>query len=754
MFDSNARRLRMRHIALAAGLLMALAGCSSGGGGGGGAVACAEPASSSSTSQITGAVCAPGGALAFNAPTGLKRFFAEFFGRNAIAALPGMTPVSGTTVKLIEIDGAGTQVGLDIATATTAADGSFTLNVPGGFTPAPRFVIRANGSTTNLDRLVSDFSSQDVDPASHATKTLVLGQLAGGNIQNLQRFQVEELGNGIANAVNNVDSSGVMTAIDLVNLLTAEAQAEEELSSAIGNLTATGSISGTVTDSLGTPLANIKIIVRDFNQWVTRAEAHTDANGQYSLNVAARDYIVGALNFTAASMAGSEWWTCDDVAVGHACGSANEFNAVKTTVAAGAIVRNFKLEPGARVQGTITSAMTGTPLPGVQLAVRDFTNDQPVAFQYAQPDGTVRVNLRPGTYSVGTRNMTFLPFANGLYNGPATGGTVAGGGGANVSEATPMVLAAGTTTTVNFPLIEGGIVRGTVTDGTTPTTNVVAGLSVRFYASTAADATGAFVEAVRTNNVGKYRMWVRPGTYKVRARGQTVSTTVIGFSSGPLPPFVGFAAAVGRATATLLGPGAVPLSQVKVFINDNTANTNFVGNEATNSDGTVEVYAALGDYHITYQVDNGSTTTGTAIEDGTANPTAAQLQVAPVVHFDPATPIALGSLGTVNLPAGGEIRGVVTLGSVPTGNLLVQVRIGGAGGGGSRFASTRTSKDGSYSLSVPALTYSRVCALVVGTVNSCPTAGTSVAGQYAAANNGNPITVTANQSNTFDIAIP
>jgi hypothetical protein len=748
MIDPNAltqKLTALRTRCAAAALVTLLAGCGGGGGGGGGS-------SSASITPMTGTLSAPGGVIAFNTPTGIQRFFAELFGRNAIAALPGTAAVPGATVRLIEIDSIGTKVGPDIATAMTAADGSFTLNVPAGFTPGPRFVIRASGST-NLDRLVSDFNSQDIDPSSDVTKTLVLAQLGpGGNIQNLQRFQVEEIGNRIADAVNNVDS-GFTTATDLIMALTTEVKDDEELSSAIGNLTAAGSITGTVTDSAGAPLANIKIVVRDFNQWVARAEARTNASGRYSLNLAAGDYIVGALNFTAASMAASEWWTCDDVPSGPVCGAANQFDAAKVTVGAGATALDFKLEPGVRIQGTITSAATTVPLPGVQLAVRDFTNDQPVVFQYARPDGTFRVNVRPGTYTVGTRNKTILPFAGGLYNGPAAGGVAANGGGANASEATPMVLAAGSTTTVDFPLIEGGVVRGLVTDGAVPTPNLVTGISVRFYLTTAIDTTGAFVEAVRTNKIGRYRMWVRPGPYAVRTRGQIATPTVVAFSDNNTPAAVNFGAAVGHATATLHGPDNTPLAQVKVLVFDGTLNTIFQGLEASNSDGTVDIYAQpTGNYHIEYRVDNGSTTVGTAIHNNTANPTAAQLQIAPVVAFDTAT-ASPNSLGTINLPAGGELKGVVTKGGVPAGNIFIQVRSGGVGGA-FRFTNTRTSQDGSYSISVPAGTYNRVCASVPGTANACPSGTPALAGTYASANNGNPVAVTANSSTTRDIDIP
>jgi hypothetical protein len=687
---------------------------------------------------MTGTLSAPGGALAFNAPRGLQRFFAGFFGRNAVAALPGTTAVSGATVRLIEIDSAGVQVGADIAAAVTAVDGTFTLNVPASFAPAPRFVIRAIG-TANLERLVTDFTTQDVDPATQVTKTLVLAllQAAGANIQNLQRLQVLAVADQVAALVNDVAPSNISST--MVTDLTAAAQKNEALINAIGNLVAANSVTGTVTDAGGAPLANIKIRVLDFNQWVERAGSVTDASGQYSLNLAAGDYIVGAMNFTAASMAASEWWTCNDAPAGPTCGAANFFSAARVTVGASVTLLNFKLEPGARVEGSITSAANPTTtLPGVQLALRDFTSDQPVAFRDAQAGGTFRVNVRPGVYTVGARNRTLLlPYAGGLYNGPAAGGVAANGGGAIASEATPMTLAVGTTTTVDFPLIEGGVVQGFVTNGAVPPPNAVPGTPVRVWLTTPADTTGAFVEGVRTDIAGGYRLWVRPGTYAVSSRGQRQTQTAVAFSANNNPAAVNFAAAVGHATATMRGPGNTPLSQVKVSVYDSTANAVFQGFEISNGDGSVDIYAQpTGSYRIEYKVDNGSTTVGSAIHDGTATPTQKQLLLATGVAFDTTatTPTALGS---ITLPAGGELKGVVTVANVPAGNIVVQIRSGGVTGT-QRFTSTRTSRDGSYSVSIPAGAYDRVCAFAPG--NACAA--------FAA------VTVTAPGSTTLNLAIP
>src|SRR5260221_1426997 len=165
--DGLARsRIRCAVVAFAAAILLAACGGGGGGGDGGGG------GGGATTTPMTGTLSTPGGALAFNAPTGLRRFFAELFGRNAFAALPGMSPVVGASIKLIEIDSSGNQAAgtADIATAVTAADGSFTLNVPSTLGPGPRYAIRASGTSTSLDRLVTGTRAHDLQPASPGAK--------------------------------------------------------------------------------------------------------------------------------------------------------------------------------------------------------------------------------------------------------------------------------------------------------------------------------------------------------------------------------------------------------------------------------------------------------------------------------------------------------------------------------------------------------------------------------------------------------
>jgi hypothetical protein len=696
---------------------------------------------------MAGTLSAPGGALAFNAPRGLQRFFAEFFGRNAVAALPGTQPVYNATVKLIEINSAGAQVGADIATTVTALDGSFTLNAPAGFVPSPRYVIRASGSTTNLDRMVTDTSDQEVDPASQVTRDLVIAQLlaSGANIQGLLPRQLEQISHRIAALIFEVDAASMTSTAALIAALTQSARANVETTSSLGNLTASGGIAGGVIDTSSANLFNITIVARDFNAGVLRAQTTTDANGQYSLNLAPGDYLVAALNFTAASMAASEYWTCNDVAGGPACGTVNRFNAARVTVGASATTVNFKLEAGARIEGTAIASGTTIPLPGIQMFLRDFvTGGNPEFFAQVHDDGSFRINVRPNfTFTVAARNSTRQPYATGHYNGPAAGGTTNGGGGASTGVATPVTLVAGTTTTINFELIEGGVLQGHVKDGATPTPNPVEGVAVRFFANFA--GAPGLIEAILTDMTGGYRLWVKPQAYTVRSRGQTATPTVVANSSNPSPASVDFLSAVGRATATFHTPASAPLGQVSVTVYDGTPSAVLQGFEFSLGDGSVEVYAGpTGNYRIEAKVNNGSTKVGSGIYNNKT-----QLLLGDPVFFDTtaANPTALG---TITLPVGAELKGTVTVGGTPIGNGVVQVRSGGTAGT-NRFVSANTHIDGTYTISLPAGTYDRVCAFVFGTAGAiCPTAASSP-GTFASADN---VTVTADQSTTLNIAIP
>lgn len=695
-------QMRFMSTILAASLAAALSGCSS--------------SSSPPATSISGAVSAPGGAIAFNAPTGFKRFFAQLLGSPAVADGLGVSSVgSGVTVNLIEIDATGAQVGDVLATATTDTNGAFSITVPDGIDLGPQYVIRAEGSgSSTMDAMVTG-TTVNVDPSTQATKTLVLGSvttseqlaaLTAGTVDALQT-EVDQL---ILDSGLTVSGSDPISTV--VTNITAAGANDETVTNLANSIAAAGVISGSVTDASGTPLAGVKVIARDYGNWVTRSATKTDTSGNYTLNVPTNSsYIVGAINPTT-STAASAWWTSACETTG--CSAANQFSAAKVDVATTTVTKNFKLPAGVRIVGTVTGGGS-TTLQGIKVMLRDFTNDQPVTGVYTNSTGNYRINLMPGTYTLAAVNQKSLGNYGGIYYSSSDG--------TNSSKATPIAINSGTRT-INLDLPAGHLISGQVTDSS----SAVTGIPVRIY-SAAADATkGSFVQAIRTDLAGNYQIVLPVSTYDVKSRGQIIAS----LNNSTDQTSQDFTVNVGTVTATL-DDGTNPVGQAKVFVwkVDTTSNpyvfTN-VGFEVSNSDGTVSIFAPDSSgftgtqFYVVEAVMDGGQAFGTGIYTG-ATTLAGGAHVAITAGNTTA-------LGAMSLDPGGVLTGTVTdpnNSNAPYANAVVQVRTA-AGGGNNRIVTTRTSSDGSYTISLPTgLTYS-VCAMATssGGVNTC-TAGAGVA---------------------------
>ena len=712
---------RRKSIAAVAVFGILLAGCSGGGGGGG------DTTGGGGGTAITGTVSAPGGTVAFNHPTGLRRMLAEFFGRTAHAALGGLDPVSGATVQLIEIDSSGAQVGPVIATATTNGSGVYTLTAPEGFTPASRFVIRALGAGSNrLDALVTG-TAIDVDPATDATRALVLDAVAGNGsaLAAVSAAEILQIQRTVEDMVKEkeIDPAG-LAATALSAALKTAIQNNEETNNSVNSIASQGVITGTVTGS--GPLENITIVVRDFGNWVTRATAQTGALGQYTVNVPPGDYILGALNETATSAGGSEWWTSGG-------GAAKQLGAEKITVSAAApVTKDFALDAGGRISGTVTAETGGARLPGVSIKVRDFLNSQSVVNVKTGEDGTYRINLAPGSYYLIAENATAQPYASETYN-------IALNGGANAGEASRLEVSAGGAITADFSLRDGFMISGVVSDPTTGVPVPVPGIRVRF--DDADEGDHATVQ--RTNKIGQYRLWLRPGSYEILARGQTAANVDLNAES----QIRNFAAAVGEVKMVLRDAGDNPLGQAKAVLRDSTGTT--ISKEASNSDGTVSVYSSTTatDDLLEIKIDDGRSI-GSTIYSGRTR----LLSGGTVPSGDAVAVTVNGTtdLQTITLPAGGVLSGTVTVSGAPQGSIRVQIRNGG-GGNGARFVNTSTQIDGTYSVSLPAGTYTRVCAFDISI--GCPNAVTVTGSGTGFAFVGD-VPIASGSTTTQDFAIP
>jgi hypothetical protein len=227
-------------------------------------------------------------------------------------------------------------------------------------------------------------------------------------------------------------------------------------------------------------------------------------------------------------------------------------------------------------------------------------------------------------------------------------------------------------------------------------------------------------------------LWLPPAPYTVRSRGQTATVDVTAGSKTQV-----FNAQVGTITATLQDSANRPLSEAKLRMYDNTGAT-LLSFEVSNGDGTVTLYStAAANNLLELKIDNGTAVGSSIYLNKTQLLTGTQV-AAPA-------PGATVSLGTITMPPGVVLSGTVTKGGTPVDGGVVQVRSGGLGGN-VRFVSTRTASDGTYTISLPAGTYNRVCAFDVGT--TCP--NTTVPGTtYKFADS---VVMTAGTPRTLDFA--
>lgn len=665
--------------------------------------ACGSSGGDSTTSvPISGNVAAPSGSI--SSELSANRPQAELLARStgltrsidAEVTRPGVSAVgAGVTINLIEIDSSGNQVGEVIATTTTDRSGNYTLYAPSGFTAASKYVVQAVDSNVSMQSFVTS-TTVNVDPYTHATVILITNSTAsaGTNITAVSLADVAAVQETVLQHSADVSTSST-SATQLTSDLRQIVANNAESTNIVASIANPGGLTGTVTDNTGTPVANVQIMVRTFNNQVLQANTRTGAAGGYTVHVPAGDYIIGAINDTTTSMAASQWWTSG---VG---GTISAFAAEKVTVGTTKVTKDFALSAGGRISGTVTARDTGDALAGIVITLRDFNSAQSLMNIRTPPGGTYSLNVSPGAYYLSFRSNTLNPYATASYNSALPGG------GFNRSEAERLsITTAGASISASIGLNAGYKIEGSVSD---PVSGPVAGISVRFY-----DSTGAFVEGMGTGINGGYRIWLQPGTYDVKTRGQIASDLDV--TSASLTQ--SFTAAVGQITGILLDAYDNPVSQAYVSLWDNTGSSptyNNLGHEVSNADGRFTVYtiSPTTSVFLLSQIDTGKAI-GSSIYLNKVQLLSGTAVAAPAAG-------STTDLGTINLPAGAILSGTVTKGGLPAGNKILQVRTTGKGTN-SRFLYMRTMSDGSYSTSLPVnTTYKRVCVYDPGT--SCPSTG-------------------------------
>jgi hypothetical protein len=395
------------------------------------------PLACAASDVITGTVGAPGGTLA------LER---SFVFATAHAHVPGLQAVAGATVELVD----GRKV---LASGKTNERGVYTFPAPAGFSPGPRYRVRATSGGEELEAFVTALRT-NIDPATDAAAKLLVTH---AHLPRLRTPDVQEVLPLIQHLAWEVDMPSAHSGAALAAMLRTAAANDEEVFNIISSMGAAAEIHGAVTDAARKPLARISMIVRDPGTGVVRAMGHTDDRGRYRVRVAPGKYTVSAINETAASMAASR----------------------TGAVSASGAQRDFELPAGGRVSGLVT-APNGARLTNIR--VKLLAGRKPLVDTRTQDDGSFRFNVAPGTYVLLAENTTLQPFAS---NAPGA----------------PVTVRRGSDLTANVVLADGQLVRGTAAPG----------VEIRIVDA----GSRALVHVLRTNRAGEYRVWLPPERYAV-----------------------------------------------------------------------------------------------------------------------------------------------------------------------------------------------------------------------------------------------
>ncbi|MCW3062961.1 MAG: hypothetical protein JWN32_133 [Solirubrobacterales bacterium] len=304
-------------------------------------------------------------------------------------------------------------------------------------------------------------------------------------------------------------------------------------------MAADGTISGTITEAGGTPVANVHVLVFTAQDTLA-ADPQADSSGHYSIGLGAGTYRV---LFSPSWLTGLSQEYYDDQVTFDAATPVTVTSGHDTTAV------DAVLSPGASIAGTVTSG--GAPV--ADAVVNLFRDGLLTLSATTGSDGTYTIGgLTAGAYRLG-----FEPTGNALGEYYA--------GAANLADATPIsLIAAEQRTGVDVVLPQGGEITGTVRNAAgaaIPGAHLWVGTGsnvlVREAATTAA---GTFVApGLRT---GSY--WLEAEAAGVGARiegvpvtaGQITSGVVITLATSQPPPV----AAPARPKLSLLGGRTVTVT--------------------------------------------------------------------------------------------------------------------------------------------------------------------------------------------------
>ncbi len=384
-----------------------------------------------------------------------------------------------------------------------------------------------------------------------------------------------------------------------------------------------GSITGTIRNSVtSAPVANVTVYA------YARSATGSLEYISYGSSNASGAYTIGSLptatyllhTYNGSSLVNEVF---DNVqCLGYCSGAAlQRGTGVPVTLGMAATGKDFALQPGGSVSGTVLSLAGLTPIPNtyVYLYAAGESGDA-MYVSYAAPDGA-------GAYTIGgLASGTYYAFTaapahvNAIHSSIRCLGSC--NGGTAVSAGTPIAVTAGTSTTgISFSLATGGRITGTVRHAATSAalSNVyvyayrsIGSGSVRFMGSVLTNSAGAYVIGGAT--AGDYYVFtsvdgfhnqihaglVCPGACSADlavAHGTAVPVSSTGMASGidfALNPVSGRIA--GRVTNATTG---APAAAVYVYAYARAgADYQFAGYGYTSAGGEYQISLPPGTYYL------------------------------------------------------------------------------------------------------------------------------------------------------------
>jgi hypothetical protein len=258
-----------------------------------------------------------------------------------------------------------------------------------------------------------------------------------------------------------------------------------------------GRISGTITSSSGLPIAGALVYFIDSGQNVPFSTATTDAAGHYTSDGGS---VTGNVFVITQNGQGYQ----DEGYNNHKCTlsgcGGTPGDTVAVTLGATTSGIDFALDPGGRISGSVKDA-NNSPLANVNVRIYDSTGNRADEVRTDGAGNFITSGLATGTYYASTLN------AVGLVD-YAWNNLLCARDFCDETQGTPIAVTVPSTTTgINFVLIAGQTISGTVTAaaGGAPIPSV--GISLM-------NASGAFVGGANTNASGAFTTGaVPPGTY-------------------------------------------------------------------------------------------------------------------------------------------------------------------------------------------------------------------------------------------------